>query len=124
MCFGAALIRFLFGADYIDAYEALVYNIWTGTFMSLGMARGIWMVSENLQKYRLYNNIIGVTVNISLNLVLIPVLGITGAAIATLVQQAMGLFVFSYILKPFRRSTTAMIKSLNPSYLFSLRKYL
>lgn len=122
LIWGKSVIRILFGEVYTGAYGALVFNIWTVTFMSLGMARSIWVISENLQKFRLYNNIIAVIINISLNLLLIPVLGISGAAIATLVQQVVGVFALSFLWAPYRPSARAMIRSLNPYYLMSIKQ--
>ena len=115
-------IGFLFGNAYNGAYDALVFNIWAGAFISQGMARGIWMVNENLQKYRLFNNILAITTNILLNMWLIPKLGITGAAIATLISQSIGIFIFSFFWSPLRSSTLDMIKSMNPFYILSLRR--
>ena len=120
--FGESIIGFLFGVAYIDAYMALVFNIWNGIFISQAVARGIWMISENLQIYRLYNNIITVVLNITVNLLLIPKYGIAGAAIATLMTQALGTWVVSLFWKPLRPSTLDMIKSMNPFYILSLRR--
>ena len=121
MIFGEDVIRLLFGEAYTEAYSALVFNIWSGIFISQAMARGIWMISENLQIYRLYNNLIVVNINIITNIILIPKIGITGAAIATLLTQALGAWVVSFLWKPLRASTWAMIKSVNPIYL--VRRY-
>jgi O-antigen/teichoic acid export membrane protein len=118
--FGRELIDILFGAEYIAAYGALVYNIWNGIFRSQSLSRGIWMISENLQRYRLYNNIMTVTLNITINLVLIPRYGITGAAIATLFTEGLGTWVFPFLWEPLRESTWMMIKSSNPFYLYKL----
>jgi O-antigen/teichoic acid export membrane protein len=120
--FGEDIIRLLFGEAYVGAYTALVFNIWNGIFISQAIARGIWMISENLQKYRLYNNLIAVVLNVSLNLILIPKLGIAGAALATLATQALGTWVFSFLWKPLRESTWGMIKSVNPIYLINIRR--
>ena len=118
--FGESIIVFLFGKAYVDAYIALVFNIWCGIFISQGLARGIWMIGENLQIYRLYNNIIVVILNITLNLMLIPKYGIAGAAIATLTTQALGIWLVSFIWKPLRQSNLTLIKSINPIYLIRL----
>lgn len=115
------IIRLLFGEAYTGAYSALVFNIWNGIFISQAMARGIWMISENLQKYRLYNNLIVVNINIITNIILIPKIGITGAAIATLLTQALGTWVVSFLWKPLRASTWGMIKSANPMYLIRVK---
>lgn len=120
--FGEDIIKLLFGVAYIGAYEALVFNIWNGIFISQAIARGMWMISENLQKYRLYNNVIAVALNITVNILLIPTLGITGAALATLVTQALTTWVFSFLWRPLRASTWAMIKSVNPMYLVNFKR--
>lgn len=121
MIFGEDVIRLLFGEAYTGAYSALVFNIWNGIFISQAIARGIWMISENLQKYRLYNNLIVVNINIVTNIILIPKIGITGAAIATLLTQALGTWVVSFLWKPLRASTWGMIKSANPMYLIRVK---
>jgi O-antigen/teichoic acid export membrane protein len=115
------IIRLLFGEAYTGAYSALVFNMWNGIFISQAIARGIWMISENLQKYRLYNNLIVVNINIITNIILIPKIGITGAAIATLLTQALGTWVVSFLWKPLRASTWGMIKSANPMYLIRVK---
>lgn len=115
--FGEDIIKLLFGEAYIGGYKALVFNIWNGIFISQAVARGIWMISENLQQYRLYGNLIMVNLNIIINILLIPIIGISGAAIATLVTQFSGTWIFPFLWKPLRASTLAMIKSVNPMYL-------
>jgi len=120
--FGETIIRLSFGEVYSGAYEALVFNIWSGIAISQGLARGIWLIGEDLQKYRLYNNLIGVSLNISMNLLLIPRFGIAGAAIATLVTQSLGVWFFSFLWKPLRVSTWNMIKAVNPIYLISFKR--
>lgn len=119
--FGQDIIIIMFGQEYANAYFALMFNIWNGIFISQALARGIWLIAENLQKYRLYNNIIIVVLNVGLNLILIPKIGISGAAIATLLTQFIGTWVFSFIWKPLRESTWCMIKAVNPMYLFNLK---
>jgi O-antigen/teichoic acid export membrane protein len=115
--FGEYLIILLFGEAYAGAYKALIFNIWNGIFVSQAVARGIWLISEDLQRYRLYNNIIIVNLNIIINLILIPQIGIAGAAIATLLTQSIGTWVVSFLWKPLRNSTFMLIKSVNPIYL-------
>jgi len=119
--FGKDLIVTLFGIEYVGAYLVLIFNIWNGIFMSQAIARGIWMINENLQKYRLYNNIIIVVINIVVNIILIPRIGISGAAIATFITQFFGTWVVSFLWKPLRVSTWAMIKSVNPLYLLNYK---
>tara|TARA_R110001583_G_scaffold18565_1_gene73746 strand:+ start:2732 stop:4015 length:1284 start_codon:yes stop_codon:yes gene_type:complete len=116
--FGESGIKSLFGSAYIGAYEALVLNVWSGIFVSQALARGIWMISENLQRYRLYGNIAGVTLNILCNILLIPRYGIAGAAFASLVTQGVGTWIVPLFFSPMRKSTLDLLRSVNPRYLF------
>ena len=67
----------------------------------IGTARGIWIVSEDKNKFVKYYLFYGVVVNAILNYLLIPRIGIVGAAIATLVTQ----FVTAIIAPLFYKET-------------------
>lgn len=122
LVFGQNVIIFLYGNEYASSYKALMLNIWSSIFISQAIARGIWLISENLQKYRLYNNLLAVSLNIIGNFILIPRYGIAGAAIATLITQGMGTWIFSLFWKPIRSSTIDLFRSINPIYIYSLFK--
>jgi len=120
--FGEKIIYLLFGKEYIVAYKALIFNIWNGIAMSMAGARGIWMIGENLQRYRLYNNMMSVALNICLNYILIPKFGISGAAIATLFTQFCGTFVFGFLWKPMRQSNLSLFIAMNPIHFLRFLK--
>ncbi len=120
---GRDIIKFLYGSSFIEAYYALIFNIWNGIFISQALARGIWLINDNLQKYRLYNNIFGVILNVVVNFLLIPVFGISGAAAATLITEGISTWGISMLWKPIRPSTLAMIKGINPRYLVGALYY-
>ena len=111
---GQFIIDLAFGTAYAESYQALIYNIWAGVFVAQAVTRGIWLISENLQKYRLVNNLLAVLVNITGNIRLVPRYGIAGAAISTLVTQFLGTWVFGMLWKPLRHSTLNLMKSANP----------
>ena len=46
---------------------ALVFNIWGGIFIAQGLASSIWMITENLQIYRLYVQLLSVAVKLAAN---------------------------------------------------------
>ncbi len=115
---GRDLVVLLYGLEYQDSYSSLVFNIWSGVFVSQALVRGIWLINENMQRYRLYNNLISVGVNILLNILLIPLMGIAGAALASLFTQFLGMWVLSMAWKPLRDQTISMISAINPKYLF------
>jgi O-antigen/teichoic acid export membrane protein len=123
LLFGELAVKIIFGPAYAESYTALLFNIWAGIFIAQAVARGIWLISENLQKYRLYNNVLAVLVNIGGNLILIPRFGIAGAAIATLISQFLGTWIFSLFWKPLRESTLNLIKASNPLRMRSPRKH-
>jgi len=116
--FGEDLIKLLFGEHYIGAYKALVFNIWSGIFMAQALVRGIWVINENVQFYSLILTFSAIVINITLNLYLIRSMGISGAAIASLISISFSTWVLSIFIAPLRKSTYAMLKSISPTYLF------
>lgn len=95
------IIRILFGEAYLGAIGPLVILIWSEVFSMIGTARGIWILSENKNKYVKYYLFWGAAANLILNALLIPLCGINGAAFATLVTQ----IVTSLIAPMFYRET-------------------
>lgn len=120
--FGQEIIIRLFTEAYKDAYLALALNIWAGVFVSIGLATSLWMIAENLQIYRLIGTTIGVFLNIIANYILIPIYGVSGAAMATLITQGLGLWVVPFFFKPMRLYIFITITSIIPIYLIKGKK--
>lgn len=87
------IIELLYGVEFQSAASILVIQIWTGIFISLSIASSSWMISENLQKLYLLVSIIGILINIILNLIFIPTHGILGAAFTTMISQIISTLV-------------------------------
>jgi len=87
------VITLTFGEGYTDAGPVLAIHIWTGIFVYLGLARGPWVLTENLVKFSFITTAIGAIINIILNYFLITKYGVIGAAVSTIVAQ----FVASYV---------------------------
>lgn len=85
---GGFMIRHLYGAPFAAAAPALAVHIWSGVFWFSGTAGHRYLISENLTKLTLLMTTAGAVTNVLLNLVLIPRLGILGAAYATLLSFA------------------------------------
>jgi O-antigen/teichoic acid export membrane protein len=117
--FGEFFVVLLFGEEYRAAFLPLVLTIWTGIFISQSVARGVWMVGENLQGYRLVNNLIAVPMNIALNWLLIPKYGVAGASVASLISIGASTWIIPFLFKPMRASNMQMLLSVNPKYLLS-----
>ena len=92
-------IILLFGHRFASAGGVFKIYSWVLLFVFLGIAGSQWMLVENLQYLSIYRSIVGCSVNVILNLILIPCMDITGAAIATLVAQASNTYFFDFFNK-------------------------
>ncbi|MBQ9833924.1 MAG: flippase [Bacilli bacterium] len=93
LVFGRLLVLILYGNEYLPAVVSLKIAIIGCLFSFVGVIREFWLICENKQKYAKWFALIGVITNIVLNFIMIPFLGIEGAAIATTITQIMtGLF--------------------------------
>ena len=99
-------INVFFGSEYSESVSVLRVHMWSMVFSFLGSACTQWLVVEGLTKYRLVRVLIGVFVNISLNIVLIPSYGVLGAAYATLISQMFA----SYFGNLFSKKTWPVFK--------------
>jgi O-antigen/teichoic acid export membrane protein len=106
------VVEIIFGLEYSAAAEVLAIHMWALIFVSLGVARGKWIVSENLQLYSAGFLLVGLAINIALNLVLIPRFGIVGAAYALLFAQIFGTYVAPIFFRKTRISFFMMTRSL------------
>ena len=107
-------IRVLYGEQYEPAVAALRLIVWYATFAHMGAVRDVWILAQWKQKYLLVINLIGATTNVVLNGSMIPLLGINGAALASLLTQIFTNVGLGYIIKPIRRNNTLMLRGLNP----------
>ncbi len=97
--FAAPLIYKLYKPEYAYAAPTLSVHIWSGVFVFLGAASSQYLIAENFNKLTFIRTGFGAVVNIVLNLVLIPHMGMMGAAIATLVAYASANFFIIFIPK-------------------------
>jgi O-antigen/teichoic acid export membrane protein len=119
---GEKAIFFLFGDQYSNAFSALLINIWGGIFIAQGLASSIWMIAENLQIFRVYIQVMAVCANIIFNIILVPILGIAGAAISTFLTYFLATWVFGLLFRDLRLITLMMIKASFPNYMVSYFK--
>ncbi len=81
------IIELLYGNEYNLAGDVLMLHIWAGVFVFLGVAFSKYLIAENQTKKAFYRTTLGAIINIILNYLLIPIYGINGAAIATIIGQ-------------------------------------
>jgi len=112
---GVFLIRpaiyILYGEAYLPAVDSFRIVIWCEIFSMIGVARGVWIVSENKNKYVKYYLAIGAVFNLVMNMVLIPVIGTLGAAVATLLTQIITSMIAPLFFKETRIHTSLVLKA-------------
>jgi O-antigen/teichoic acid export membrane protein len=118
--FAELIIRILYGAEYGPSVTALRLIVWYTTFSYFGAVRDVWILAQWKQKYLLLINLIGAGANIVLNILMIPVMGINGAALASLVTQIFTNVVLGFLIKPIRRNNILMLRGLDPRMLLHL----
>lgn len=116
--FSNILVDLLYGKAYTQAASVLSIHIWSGVFVFLGVASSNWLLSENLQKYSIINTTIGALINLVLNYIFIPKMGIAGAAWATLIAQAFASYLSLLFWKKTRLNFWHLTKAL---FLFRLK---
>ena len=87
------LIDILFGTEYSQAAYILQIHIWAFLFVSLGVAQGKWLVTENFTRFAMLAAVFGSLVNVGLNTLLIPLKVGMGAAWATFLSQGAATFI-------------------------------
>lgn len=116
------IILVLYGKDYMTAVSALRIVVWYTAFSYIGGIRNIWILAEGKQKYIMSINLIGAFSNVVLNYFLIPVIGVNGAAVASLVTQSFMNVAVGFMIPAIRRNNMLMIKGLNPKLITDFLK--
>ena len=114
------LVYLLYGNEYAKSAGILCVAVWYVTFSYYGSVRNIWILAESKQKYLFGINVTGAVANILLNLLLIPIWGGVGAAVASLFTQFFTNVIIGFIVKPIRENNRLMLQSFHPRVLVSL----
>jgi PST family polysaccharide transporter len=110
--FAESIITILFGKIYQEAGFILSLHIWSGLFVSLGIARNIYLVTENFLGISFIFTLTGALVNVILNLILIPKYEAVGAAIATLISYLLASYLMGFMFKNTQQITWSLTKAL------------
>lgn len=111
MTFGSDLVYKLFKPEFAAGADVLKVHIWAGIFVFLGSASGQYLINEGFTQLSLLRTAMGAIVNIVLNLILLPKMGIIGAAWATLAAYFTATFFIAFIPKTSKQALL-MLKSL------------
>jgi O-antigen/teichoic acid export membrane protein len=92
--FSPLIIKMFFGHQYINS--ALILQIYTwsniGLFLMLGINK--FFISENKLGLIFIYSLLAVVLNIILNIIMIPTIGLSGAAWATFISYSVGPIIF------------------------------
>ena len=103
--FAEPVIYIMYGASYLPATVPLRIITWYTAFSYLGVARNAWVVAKDRQRYLFAIYAASAMANVVLNYLLIPAMGASGAAIASLVAQVFTTIVVPFFIKDMRENS-------------------
>lgn len=113
-----ALVIMLYGHQYKEAGVVLAIHMWGCVFVFLGIAAGSFFTIENYTKKTLLRMLLGAIFNALANLLLIPLYGIIGAAVATVTSQLIANFLVDFFDRDVKTILRIKVKALFPLYIF------
>lgn len=78
--FAPLIVDLVYGKSFAGAAAVLSIHVFGGIFLFVRTAVSRWLIIEDLLKFSLLSHASGAVINIGLNLLLIPAMGIQGAA--------------------------------------------
>ena len=126
--FSIIIVNFLFlkifSFEYQDSIQ--VYSILTLSvfFRANGALQTGHMTIKSTTKKMFFKAFSGVIINILLNLFLIPIYKVKGAAFATVITYFFTLFILDFFIPEYREQAIIQLKSLNPFYLKNIFEYI
>ena len=109
------IIKIMYGADYLPSISLLRIVVWYGLFSFIGIARNVYIIAKNKQKYIWIISVLGAIFSILINYVLINSFGATGAALGAILVQIFVNVILGFVIKPIRKNNALMFKALNPN---------
>ncbi len=106
------IIGVCFGKAYSEASGILSITVWSGLFVSLGLARNSFTVAENENKSRAILAFSSIAINLGLNFILIPIYQLKGAAVANVITYLCEGYLLGFLFKRFWRNNVMITKSL------------
>jgi O-antigen/teichoic acid export membrane protein len=106
------VVNLLYGSQYNQGGSILMIHIWAGLFVFLSVANDKWFYIENKSFLLTKKVIIGVISNVMLNIILIPLYGIKGAAIATIISYTISVLLSDLFFKNMNQLFWMKIKAL------------
>lgn len=106
------IIRVLFGAEYAPSANILALLTWSLIFINIGTGRGAFLISMNWTRFHLISMTGACLINILINFYLIPVMGATGAAIASIVAYGFAGYFSCFLYRPMFKTGMMLTRSI------------
>lgn len=107
------IILLLYGPAFLPAAAVLSLHVWTLVPVAFGLTSSVWLAAEKRTAALMTRTVCGGVVNVVLNVLLIPRMGIIGAAIATLVAMfTASMFMLLVFGKTARRIFIIQLRSM------------
>ena len=110
--FGLPIVELLFGREFLAAVPVLQIHIWAGAFVFMRALLNRWMTAEDLLRFALATQVVGLIANVALNLLLIPSFGAVGAAVATVISYGAASWLSLFISSRTRQIAWMMTRAL------------
>jgi O-antigen/teichoic acid export membrane protein len=110
--FAGPLITLLFGPQFVRTVGVLQIHVISLVFAALGIARGRYLIAQNMLGFTLGATYFGAVLNVGLNLILLPRYGATGAAWATVIAYAGSNYFSGLLWKPMWGQTVMLTRAL------------
>lgn len=93
------IVSFLYGENYYNS--AIILSIYSLSIpiVYIGDLFSRWLIITNNTKLSIYRHMLGLTVNVGLNIIWIPIYGLKGAAMASVVAFLSSIVFFSILSK-------------------------
>lgn len=109
---GGYVVGILYGDAFLPATSVLKVITWYTAFSFLGVARNAWLVCEGKQNYLKWMYLLAIIINIVLNYFLIPIMGSTGAALASLITQICTSLILPCFFSALRPNARLMVEAI------------
>ncbi|MDD5332957.1 MAG: flippase [Rhodoferax sp.] len=108
------VINAVFGAGYERSVNIFYIHAWSCVAIAMNTARHRWLAAVGLQRYAPTVTVIGLVINVMMNLVLIPFFGAIGAAIATVISYFLSGYFSSFLFPALREIGQMQTRALWP----------
>ena len=122
------IVLLLYGKEYLAGTTALRIVVWYYGLSTMSTLNQVYLANDGKNKYINRFCLAGLVTDVVLNLLLIPIMGINGAAIATLITHIVIQIIMPYIYKDTREIAVSIIQGallrdvINKDEVFMIKK--